>query len=109
MEIHYFLVGLRLNEATHLSQSLLQARCQLWHERSPLSLGPGFRSQFAEEAEINFGTCQLSSVQNPSIIPKKKGWFIGIPLLDYYTRIPNILGSIIPHNHQPTGVLNTAQ
>ena len=34
------------------------------------------------------------------------GWLIEIPLLDYYT--PSKLGSIIPYNHQPTGVLNTA-
>ena len=35
------------------------------------------------------------------------GWFLGISLLDY-ERIPNILGSTIPYNYQPTEVLNTA-
>ena len=34
-------------------------------------------------------------------------WFLGIPLLGYYT--PDILGSIILYNHRPTRVLNTAQ
>ena len=30
-----------------------------------------------------WGASQVSSVQNPSIIPLNPGWFIGIPLLDY--------------------------
>ena len=53
------------------------------------------------------GASQLISVQNPSIIP--------LYWLDYRDSpywiiiIPNILGSIIPYNHQPTGVLNAAQ
>ena len=37
----------------------------------------------------------MSSVQNPSIIPWNIGWFIGIPLLDYYNP-EYIKGSIIP-------------
>ena len=36
-----------------------------------------------------------------------EGWFIGNPC--WTVVISNILGSIIPYNHQPTGVLNTAQ
>ena len=36
----------------------------------------------------DFGNLQLSSVQNPSIIPLNPGWFIGILLLDYEL-IPN--------------------
>ena len=38
---------------------------------------------------------ELSSVQNPSIIPFNPGWFIGI-LRSWIIIIPNILGSIIP-------------
>ena len=36
------------------------------------------------------------------------GWSTGIPLLYWIIIIPNVLGSIIPYKHQPTGVLNTA-
>ena len=36
------------------------------------------------------------------------GWFLGIPLLDYCNPKKK-LGSIIPYNHKPTGVSNTAQ
>ena len=32
----------------------------------------------------------LSSVQKPSLIPLNPGWFIGIPLLDYYN--PQYIG-----------------
>ena len=44
----------------------------------------------------------LSSVQNPSIIPLY--WLI----YGWIPKIPSRLGRRIPYSHQPTGVLNTA-
>ena len=47
------------------------------------------------------------SVQNPSLIPLNPGWWIGSPR-SWINIIANILGSIIPYNHQATRGLNTA-
>ena len=49
----------------------------------------------------------MSSVQNPSRIPLHLA-HRDSPIGLFETRNPNIWGSIIPNDHQPTGVLNTA-
>ena len=46
----------------------------------------------------------MSSVQNPFLIPLY--WLI--KMSTWIDIIPHMIGSIIPYNHQPTGVLNTA-
>ena len=46
---------------------------------------------------------QPSSVQIP--LSFHYGWFVGIPR-SWVIIIPNILGSIVPYDHQPTRVLN---
>ena len=53
---------------------------------------------------------QVSSVQNPSLIQSKTGWLrTGFPVLGLLQSRLYMEGSIIHYNHQPTGVLNTAQ
>ena len=54
------------------------------------------------------GIPHLINVQDPSIIPFNPVCVIGIPR-SWMTVIPNILATIIPYNHKPTGVLNTAR
>ena len=61
-------------------------------------VGLGYsRNKCDPESKVMQTEYHVSSVQNPSLIPL------------YWLVIPNRLGSIIPYNHQPTEVLNTAQ
>ena len=56
------------------------------------------------------GTWSQVAMLDPGLVVPVSitGWFIGLPLMDSM-RIPHELGSKTLFNHQPTGILNTAQ
>ena len=73
-------------------------------------LSPTFRG--GNRISWTYGTKMIDkrAVETKSISHSMKYWlvFAGVPLFDY-DRMPNMLGSRIPNNNQPTEVLNTAQ
>ena len=67
----------------------------------------GIWSSGLDEANMGIQATSMSSVQNHSIIPPY--WLVSKAFPHWIITLPNMLGSIIPYNHQATRVLNTAQ
>ena len=83
----------------------VQKRNMRSNQRSSMTFRDYVQSKSSNQVGLPsfWTTSQVSSVQNPSLIPSYCVWN---PLLDWIIRIPNILGSIIHYKHQSTGVLN---
>ena len=67
------------------------------------------RGDVRSDGLLKFVEGKIDEQCSKSLSHSIESWLVYRDSPNWILTIPNILGSIIPHNHQPTGVLHTAQ